>query len=60
MTDMALAALATKQALTQHKAQIAIVKKSHEMEMNLINMLTQAIENPPAPAGTGTLVDKSA
>ena len=60
MSDMAMAAVATKQAMTMHRAQIAIVKKQHEMEMSLINMLTQAVESAPRPDGTGTVVNKSA
>lgn len=55
-----MAAVATKQALTNHKAQIAVLKKSHEMEMSLINMLAQAVENAPRPDGTGSRVNKSA
>lgn len=57
---MALAAVATKQAMTLHSAQIAIVKKQHEMEMSLINMLTAAVENAPRPDGTGAVVNKTA
>ena len=62
MSDMAAAAVAMKQAQTQNTMQIMMTKKSHEMEMSLINMLTEAIENVPAPApqGMGTQVDKSA
>jgi hypothetical protein len=60
--DMAMSAMATKQAHTLHTAQIAMVKKQHEMDMSLINMLAQAVDNvpPPAPDGMGTRVDKSA
>lgn len=60
MSDMALAAVATKQSQTQHLAQIAMVKKQHEMEMSLVNMLTQAVENAPRPDGTGSVVNKTA
>ena len=60
MSDMALAAVATKQAQTQNLMQIAMVKKQHDMEMSLINMLTQAVESAPRPDGTGTVVNKSA
>jgi hypothetical protein len=60
MSDMALAAVASKQAQTQNLMQIAMVKKQHEMEMSLINMLTEAVENAPRPDGTGTVVNKSA
>ncbi len=60
MSDIAPALVATKQAQTLHTAQIAMVKKQHEMEMSLVNMLTQAVENAPRPDGTGTIVNKSA
>lgn len=60
MSDLALGMVAAKQGQTQHLMQIAMVKKQHEMEMSLINMLTEAVENAPRPDGTGTLVNKSA
>lgn len=62
MSDIALGAVAMKQAQTQHMAQILMVKKQHEMDMSLIAMLTEAVENAPAPApaGMGTMVDKRA
>lgn len=60
MSDLALGMVAAKQGQTRHLMQMAMVKKQHEMEMDLINMLTQAVENAPAPEGTGTRVDKSA
>lgn len=57
-----MAMVATKQAQTLHTAQILMVKKQHEMDMTLIDMLTQAVEaaKPPAPQGMGAVVDKSA
>lgn len=62
MSDMAMAMVASKQAQTVHTAQILMVKKQHEMEMSLINMLTQAVEaaKPPVPSGMGAVVDKHA
>lgn len=62
MSDIAATAVAMQTAQTQHRAQLLMVKKQHEMEMNLISMLTQAVENAPAPApaGMGVRVDKSA
>jgi len=44
----------------QQLIQIAIVKKAHEMEMTLVDMLDQAVRSAPAPAGTGTIIDKRA
>lgn len=61
MSDMAMAALATKQAQTQHTAQLLMLKKQHEMDMSLLNMLAEAVQAAaPAPEGTGLVVDKSA
>ncbi|MAN77076.1 MAG: hypothetical protein CML24_07745, partial [Rhizobiales bacterium] len=53
---------AMKQAQTVQTAQMLMVKKQHEMEMSMISMLTEAVENAPAPApaGMGANVDKRA
>lgn len=59
--DMAAAAVAVNQAKVQNSAQIAMVKKSHEMQQSLVNMLSQSVERAAALApGQGTQVDKSA
>lgn len=62
MSDIAATAVAMQAAQTRHTAQILMVKQQHQMEMNLVDMLTQAVESAPAPApaGMGTRVDKSA
>ncbi|MBN14763.1 MAG: hypothetical protein CMJ15_06020 [Pelagibacterium sp.] len=62
MSDIAATAVAMKQAQTVQTAQMLMVKKQHEMEMSMISMLTEAVENAPAPApaGMGTRVDKQA
>ncbi len=62
MSDIAATAVAIKQAQTLHMAQIAMVKKQHEMDLSLVSMLAQAVDSAPAPApaGMGTRVDKSA
>ncbi len=62
MSDIAATAVAMKAAQTRHVAQLLMVKKQHEMETNLVSMLTEAVEaaRPPAPAGMGAVVDKSA
>jgi Putative motility protein len=44
---------------TQSLVQFAVVKKSHEMQMDLINMLSEVARSAP-PLGQGTRVDKSA
>ncbi|AEQ52983.1 YjfB family protein [Pelagibacterium halotolerans] len=62
MSDIAATAVAMKQAQTVQTAQMLMVKKQHEMEMSMISMLTEAVENTPAPApaGMGANVDKRA
>ncbi|WP_029042325.1 putative motility protein [Cucumibacter marinus] len=60
--SVALQAVALKQAQTQQTAQMLMTKKNHEMEQQLVDMITQSAENlkaMPAP-GTGARVDKSA
>jgi hypothetical protein len=46
-------------ARTQGRIDIAVLKKSHEMQMDLINMLSEVARSAPPP-GQGTRVDKSA
>lgn len=58
--DLATSIIATKQAATQQTAQFKILKKQHEMEMSLINMLTEVAQSAPVPEGQGTVVDKTA
>ena len=52
--------IAMRAAQTQQLVQIAVVKKAHEMEMTLVNMLDQAVRSAPPPAGQGNVVDKRA
>jgi hypothetical protein len=52
--------IAMRAQQTQQLVQIALMKKSHEMEMGLINMLDQATRSAPAPQGHGLVVDKRA
>ncbi len=58
-TDLATNLLTARMATTQNSVQIAVVKKSHEMEMDLINTLMQTALSAPPP-GQGTRVDKLA
>jgi hypothetical protein len=57
--DLATQMTALQGARTQFSAQIAIVKKNHEMEMALVNMVDQVARSAPPP-GQGTKVDKLA
>ena len=52
--------IALRAAQTQQLVQIAVVKKAHEMEMSVVNMLDQAVRSAPAPARQGAVVDKRA
>jgi hypothetical protein len=52
--------LAMQATKTQTLANIAIIKKNHEMEMALIEMLGDVARSAPAPAGQGRVVDKQA
>jgi hypothetical protein len=58
-TDLSTQMVALQGARTQFSAQIAIVKKNHEMEMALVNMVDQVARSAPPP-GQGTQVDKLA
>lgn len=44
---------------TQSLVQFAIMKKNNEMQMDLINMLSEVARSAPPP-GQGTRVDKTA
>lgn len=59
--DMSIATslVAAKSANTQHSMQIAITKKSHEMQTDLISMLMQTAQ-AALPEGQGTQVNKTA
>lgn len=59
--DLASTALGLQMEAVRHSAQIAILKKSHEMEMSVVSLLADAAKiQPPAPEGMGRVVDKSA
>ena len=47
-------------AKTQTLAQYAIIKKQHQMEMSLIDMLASAARSAPPASGTGLVVDRTA
>jgi hypothetical protein len=59
-TDLAATMVGLTAAKTQTLAQYAIIKKQHQMEMSLIDMLASAARSAPPASGTGLVVDKTA
>ena len=60
MIDVASQLMARRAASTQQAASMAMLKKNHEMEMQLVNMVAELARSAPAPAGQGLVVDKRA
>lgn len=60
MVDVTSQLIALRMAGTQQAAQIAIMKKNHEMEMSLVSMLAEVAKAAPPPAGQGLVVDRRA
>ena len=58
-TDLAMQMMTMNTARTQNSVQIAVFKKSQEMQTDLINTLMQTALSAP-PAGQGSRVDKLA
>ncbi len=58
-TDLSLQMAMMMTGKTQGLAQIAIVKKQHEMDMAFVQMIDQVARAAPPP-GQGTVVDKLA
>jgi len=44
----------------QNSVQIAVFKKTHDMQTDLLNTLMQVSQSAPPPPGMGTRIDKSA
>ena len=59
--DMSLVTslLSARQSATRDAISLSMVKQNHEMEMSIVNMLTEAVQNAPPP-GQGSVVDKTA
>ncbi|KKB07678.1 hypothetical protein [Devosia chinhatensis] len=57
--DLSMQMLAARTAATSNSLQVAIVKKSHEMQTELLETLMQTALSAPPP-GQGTKVDKLA
>jgi hypothetical protein len=60
MADITTQLLAMRAAGTQQAAQMALIKKNHEMEMAIVNMVAEVAKSAPPPSGQGLVVDKRA
>jgi hypothetical protein len=58
-TDLSMQMLAMNTMATQNSVQIAVFKKSHDMQSDLLNTLMQTALSAPPP-GQGLKVDKQA
>ncbi len=58
MEISANSALAMKQSANLQTATIKVMKKQHEMQQIMIDMVAQSARSAP-PSGQGTMVDKS-
>ncbi|MNR67293.1 hypothetical protein D3C85_1912070 [compost metagenome] len=58
-TDLSTQMLQMSSAKLQNSVQIAVFKKAHEMQTDLINTLIQVSQSAPPP-GQGAKVDKLA
>ncbi len=58
-TEQTMQLVTAPTAATHGSIQTILLKKTHEMEMNLISMLTENTLAPPPP-GQGLKVDKQA
>lgn len=56
-TDLSMQMIAMNSAKLQNSMQIAVFKKSHEMQTELLDTLMQTALSAPPP-GQGTKVDK--
>ncbi|MCW5720894.1 MAG: putative motility protein [Devosia sp.] len=57
--DLASTLIAARSSMTQQSVQLAVVKKAHDMQTQLLEMLLQPAQ-AVLPPGQGTQVDKSA
>lgn len=58
-TDVSMQMLAVNTMATQNSVQIAVFKKSHDMESGLLNTLMQTALSAPPP-GQGLKIDRQA
>lgn len=57
--DLATALIGARTAATQQSIALAVLKKSHEMQMALVQMIDETARAAPPP-GQGKVVDKLA
>ena len=58
--DLVSVAQSLQLGKTQFMAEIAVLKKNHEMEMALLDMVAKVADSAPPPTGQGRVVDKRA
>lgn len=58
-TDLAMMLVSARAQATQATAMMKIIKKNHEMQMQLVDMVAEVARSAPPP-GQGTRVDKTA
>jgi hypothetical protein len=58
-TDLSMQMMQMHSVKLQNSVQIAVFKKAHEMQTDLLETLMQVAKSPPPP-GQGMIVDKSA
>ena len=58
-TDLSVMLVTARAAATQQAAGMAIMKKSHEMQMALVDRVAEVARSAPPP-GQGRVVDKLA
>lgn len=58
-TDLSMMLVVARAAATQQAASMAIMKKNHEMQVALVDMVAEVARSAPQP-GQGRVVDKLA
>ena len=58
-TDLAMQMVASRSAGTQNAIQTTMLKKAHEADMAVVDLVSQAALSPP-PQGQGVKIDKLA
>lgn len=57
--DLVTSLLAMRQTMTRDTISMSVIKKQHELDMSLVDMIAEAIQSTPPP-GQGGRVDKTA
>ena len=58
--DPVASVLASRSAGTASAIQLAVLKKNHDMDMQMAAIVDQQVRSAPAPMGQGTRIDKIA